>query len=462
MSQPALRLGIAATLVCAALGGCALYHARPLPDQTDLAPAIAPLKVDLSAMRLPGLKPHPVDPDQGLDMTSAAILAVINNPALKTARAEAHASAAQAFAAGLLPGPDLTASRDTPSGNGNTPGLAAGRSVGISYQLSALFTYGTAQAAAEAGAHQADLELLWREWQVAQEARVLFLQCSVDRDKAAVLGDLERTLSARYAAMQRAETRGDVALDQLGTDLAALGDVQSRATAAARDENSACRGLNEFLGLAPEVVLKLLPADAPPAVAADTIAAALKDLPQRRPDLVALQYGYAAEDAQVRRAVWNQFPAIGVGVNRSSDTTGIHSHGLDLTLSFPFLFGAIDAVHAEESSRDALWQAYQQRLDESSDEVKELAADYQLLRTHLDSLQSSAGDAEQIAKSADAAYARGDLSAPAYYDLTISALNRRLDTLDTRVETLDLQIALETLLGLPPEDLRHPIDENPS
>ena len=57
---------------------------------------------------------------------------------------------------------------------------------------------------------------------------------------------------------------------------------------------------------------------------------------------------------------------------------------------------------------------------------------------------------------ARAAYTRGDLTAPAYYDLSIAALNRQLGTLDIGAQRQQLQIALETLLGLPPQDLRHP------
>src|SRR5579863_3780157 len=172
-----------APLALLLLAGCAAYSDRPLPDKPDLAPSVPDIKVDVRELRLPGLAPHPYDPAKGLDRTDAAILAVLNNPGLRTARSEAGAARAQAFAAGLLPGLELSVSRDVPSGNGNTPGLMTGRSVGIGYQLSSLFTRGAEQAAAEAGAKQADLQLLWDEWQVAQEARVLFVQCRMDQDK---------------------------------------------------------------------------------------------------------------------------------------------------------------------------------------------------------------------------------------------------------------------------------------
>src|SRR5215469_680408 len=175
------------------LAGCAVYSARPLPDKTDLAPKVPDLKVDVQTLHLPGLAPHAYDPAKGLDMTDAAILAVINNPGLRTARQEAHAARAQSFAAGLLPGPQLTGSRDKPASGNSTPGLVTGKSVGLDYDLGALLTSGAEKGAAEAQAQQADLDLLWEEWQVAQEARVLFLQCRGDREKLALLGDLKQT-----------------------------------------------------------------------------------------------------------------------------------------------------------------------------------------------------------------------------------------------------------------------------
>lgn len=447
----------AVALAAALLGGCAAYSARPLPEKADLATALPALKVDPQSLHLPGLKPHAYDPAQGLDMTDAAILAVVNNPGLRTARSEAHAARVQSFAAGLLPGPQLSASRDRPTGD--TSGLTTGRSLGLGYDLGPLFTSGAEQASAEAQAQQADLELLWDEWQVAQEARVTFLQCRTERGELALLGDLKQAMQARYDAERAAMKAGDVALDSLSTELAALQDVQSRADTMARQENDDCAALDGILGLAPDVELTLLAPEAPEDIPAERIDAALAGLPKRRPDLVALQYGYAAQDEEVRRAVLAQFPSIGLGINRANDTSNVHTVGLSLSLSFPFIFGGAKQVHAAEATRDALWQAYQQRLDETQAEVRQTATDLALMQAELDRLQASAGDAEQMTAAATSAYGRGDLTAPAYYDLTIAALNRRLERADLEAAVQQFHIGLETLLGLPPEDLKHPIEE---
>lgn len=455
--MPALRL--TAFPFAVLLAGCAAYSARPLPARPDLAARPADVKVELKSLHFPDLKPHAYDPSKGLDMTDVAILAVVNNPALRTVRSEARAARVQSFAAGLLPGPTVSASRDRPTGS-NPPGLVTGKSLGLDYDLGPLFTSGAEQAAAQAQAQQADLDLLWAEWQVAQQARALFLQCGTDRAESSLLGDLKQAMQKRYGAEQVALKAGDLAFDNLSAELAALQDVQTRADTLARQENDDCAALVSLLGLAPGTRLTLLPPDPLEDISAAGVDAALKDLPRRRPDLVALRYGYQAQDEEVRRTVLAQFPSIGVDINRANDTSDLHTVGFSVSLSFPFIFGGAKQVHAAEADRDALWQAYQQRLDETEGEVRQSVADLDLLQSELTALKASSEDAEAMGKSADTAYAHGDLTAPAYYDLNIASLNRRLEGLDLETEAQQLHLALATLLGLPPEDLQHPIDES--
>ncbi|MDE2196752.1 MAG: TolC family protein [Gammaproteobacteria bacterium] len=446
-------------IACLLMGGlcaCALYHARPLPQQPDLHAGIQPLQVDAGQFHLPGLKPHPFDPAKGLDMTDVAILAVVNNPALRSARAQARAGEAQAFVAGLLPGPQLNYSLDHPTHQ--APQYVNAHSAGIAYDLTALLTHGAAKAAARASARQVDLDLLWQEWQVAQQARVLFVDCVTNERKLELLTRLRAGMQSDYAAERQAYAAGNLALDGLALNLAALQGVETRTANTATTRNGACRSLNEVLGLQPAVSLKLVADDdadahAPALAALDE---SLAQLPQRRPDLLALQYGYRSQDELVWRAVLAQFPGISFGITRAQDTSDVHTTGFNVSIGFPFLTGGSAAVHAAEATRDALWNVYQQRLDEAASEIKLIHADLGVLDSELAHARAAAPEAQQMLAGARAAYARGDLTAPAYYDLSIAALNRQLGTLDLGAQRQQLQIALETLLGLPPQDLLHP------
>ncbi len=445
-------------LLAGGIASCALYHAKPLPQQPDLDNKIQPLRVDVSDIHLPGLKPHAFDPAKGLDSTDVAILAVVNNPALRTARTQARAGEAQAFVAGMLPGPQINFSLDHPTNQG--PQYVNAHSAGLAYDLTALLTHGAVQGAAHATARQVDLDLLWQEWQVAQQARMLFVDCLNNERKLDLLNGLRDGMQKRYRAEQRAAAAGNLALESLGLDLAALQDVQTRATTTATARNAACRSLNEVLGLKPDVVLKLLPDSGSVVMpAASVVGDALEKLPQRRPDLLALRYGYQSQDEEVWRAVLSQFPGISFGINRAQDTSDVHTTGFSVSINFPFLSGGVAAVHAAEATRDALWAQYQQRLDEASSEVRLIENDLEVLNSEYATARRSAADAQHIRTAAGSAYARGDLSAPVYYDLTIAAVNRELANLDLQAQRQQLQIALETLLGLPPQDLTHPIKE---
>lgn len=441
-------------LVAGSLAGCAAYHARALPTAPDTSAHVPAPQIRVETLHLPGLAPHPFDARHGLDATDVAILAVLNDPALKTLRARENASAAQAFAAGLLPGPQVAYSVDRPAGN--TAGLVTGRSVGLAYDLNALVASHYRKRAARATAQQADLDILWAEWQTAQQARLLFLQIVHDRQKLALLEQLRQALDSRYQNLRRTLQDGDVTYDVLGLELAAVQDVDARVRSIEIDLSDAQFALNELLGLAPGVHLDLITNSGnPPSPSDQEIDAALKTLPERRPDLIGLQFAYRSADAQVRQAVLAQFPAINFGINRANDTSNVKTNGFSIGITFPFIAGGPASVHAAEAGRDAVWQEYQARLDTAVSSVHTLAADIKLVSAQLARIQTSLPESENTVHVAEAAYARGDLTATDYYNLAITALNSQLQAVDLASEQQQLRIALSTQLGLPPADLKH-------
>jgi outer membrane protein TolC len=443
-----------AGLIAGNLAGCAAYHARVLPTGPDTRASFSKPHIKIDTLHLPGLIPHPFDASHGLDMTDVAILAVLNDPALKTLRAREHASAAQAFAAGLLPGPQLSYSRDRPTGD--STGQVTGRSVGLAYDLNALVASHFDQNAARATAQQADLDILWAEWQVAQQARVLFIQILHDQHKLLLLRQLHAVMNGRYQNLQQAFKDGDLAYDTLGLELAAIQDVDSRTDSIERAVSDARFALNQLLGLAPDAKLDLaIDSWDESSPSNEDIDAALKALPERRPDLIGLQYAYHSADEEVRRAVLAQFPAINIGINRANDTSNVKTNGLSIGITFPFIFGGPTLVHAAEAGRDAVWQEYQERLDAAVSDVHIVAADLKLVGAQLKRLQAGVSDADNTVRVAHAAYVRGDLTNTDYYNLAITALNGELQAVDLDAEQQKLRIALSTQLGLPPADLKH-------
>src|SRR3977135_1482992 len=125
-------------LLTSSLAGCVTYREQPLTTRPTLPDRISDVTIEARRMPLPELAAHTFDPADGLDITETAMLAVVNNPDLKTARAAAGIAYAQAFAADLLPDPQLHVGVDVPDAGQPTIGL--GYSLGLSYDFGALLT----------------------------------------------------------------------------------------------------------------------------------------------------------------------------------------------------------------------------------------------------------------------------------------------------------------------------------
>ncbi|MEO6925240.1 MAG: TolC family protein, partial [Rhodanobacter sp.] len=155
------------------LSGCATYANLPLGAGHGAA-SVARLTAPTSAMSLPTLSTHRFDPSDGLDVTEVAMLAVANSPELRLKRDALGIARAQAFAAGLLPDPQLALSADFP--RHRVGGLTSAYSLGLSEDISALLTRSSRKAAANNQSRQVNLDVLWAEWQTVAQARLLFDQ----------------------------------------------------------------------------------------------------------------------------------------------------------------------------------------------------------------------------------------------------------------------------------------------
>src|SRR5579885_531750 len=100
-----------ALAVCTALAGCATYSPLPL-DNPRTQRQIADITVSAASMPVQVLREHRFDPSDGLDVTEVAMLAVANNPDLRSQRDGERIARTQAFAAGLLPDPQLSYEHD--------------------------------------------------------------------------------------------------------------------------------------------------------------------------------------------------------------------------------------------------------------------------------------------------------------------------------------------------------------
>ena len=433
------RLAVVALLAGAPLGllsSCAIYRPLALAHSPDLAATVSPA--------------HAAVPP--LDMNTIATLAVLNNPDLRAARATMHVAQAQAFAAGLLPDPQLSYSTDYSVDHGfstadprypeyNAWGL------GLTLDLQTLLTHASNHAAANAAYQQARLDLLWQEWQTVAQARSLYAQQAIAAGRLAFLAPAEQTYAAASARSQQALAAGNVTLEQSSADLAVLQQVRMQLGVAQRSQLQAQQALRTLLGIQPDVTIPIQPLTTPQIPPRARVQAAVAQLADRRPDLLALRAGYRSQEARVRTAVLSQFPNIALGITRARDVSNVHTVGFGVTLTLPLFNRGRGEIAIQRATRAQLHANYQARLDQAVgnvwqvwDEMRQLDGELRLLDRQLPKLQRSVQRARR-------AYQAGNFPAASYLTLTGAYLSATSTRFDLFQNLWTDSIGLATVLG---------------
>lgn len=421
------------------LGGCARYAPKPLPRSVSLISSVdrlepAPPKAARQAA-------------EALSLDEVAALAIRNNPDLKAQRTRLGVARAQLYAAGLLPDPQLSANVDVPTGN--TAGLVTAYGVGLGYDLIPLINRGARVDSAREGQRQVNLELLWQEWQVSQQARSLAIRWLSERQQLALLQRMRALYQERYRRSDQALQQGDLTVDVAGTDLTALLDSLSQINQLEQTHSDTGHALRLVLGLAPAAPLVIRLPSAPPDMTLEKLSGLLHTLPKRRPDLLALQAGYESQEAKVRAAILSQFPSLSIGVTRAGDTGSVHTSGFNIGVNLPLFSGNRGAIAIERATREQLRGEYQARLDQAEVDVRKL---YQLQGiiaaqwAHLEEYLPTLG---HLVEEARAAYGQRDIDALTFLNMETTWINKRLEQTRQMQSLWENHIALQTLLAIP-------------
>ncbi|MDE2139372.1 MAG: TolC family protein [Gammaproteobacteria bacterium] len=432
------------------LAGCATYSSLPLPQHAKLAASTRALTAPVTAFETPGVRAARVDLRRPLDATAVATLAVLNDPMLSAMRTEAGVAAAQSYAAGLLPWPQITlgAGRPDPAGTG----LSNPWSLSLEQNVAALLQHGAIKHAAQASQARVQLDVIWDEWQVAQQARFVYADIEADVAERAALQPLVALYAVHLKAAQAGVAQGRVpqsaALEAKATYASFV--TQLNALQLRHDKDMAV--LRGLLGLAPQAPLKLALDDHPSLMDTKNLREALAALPHRRPDLMALAAAYKNADERLRQAVAAQFPLIGVSIHRERDTEGVISNGLSLTLNLPFLNGARGEVAVARATRQTLHATYQARLDEAVTETTALSEEAASLQRQIVRLRQTLGQLPPAPKTTLGNVTFNILAAYLTQRNQIAAQIARL-----HCDLDQATIALDTLVGMPLDNTRsHP------
>lgn len=402
------RVTLAPLLTSALLSACAGYAPAPLASGADAVltgpdlRAVAAAALDLHH---PRLRPVVIDLSNPLTPEALGLIAVIANPDLKAARIKAKVSDAQVFAAGLLPDPVITVGYDRLlSGPDHTDPLIGQ----LALDLMAFRDRGVTRAAARAAGEQARLDLAWQEWQIAGQARLLAARIAALEQIHAIDQDSRSNADRMLDAVLAAAARSDIKADEVEARRIAASDASDKTRQAERDLGAARQDLNRLLGLAPEARLRIAPAP-PPAPPADAQALFARARTQRL-DLLALAAGYDSQEAQVRKAVLDQFPNLQLTLTRQVDTTGNQLLGPSVNFTLPVWNRNQGGIAVAKATREQLRAEYAARVYAARADIAALVEGLAIARRQRAEAAAQVGPIGRIVDATRAAAARGDVA----------------------------------------------------
>jgi outer membrane protein, heavy metal efflux system len=429
------------------LSACTSFQSLPLGTQANLSTDVKAINISADDFPIHQLQHHAFDLTDGLDWVEISMLAVANNPSLKALRLQSGEEAAQVYAVGLLPDPQISADLVHPMSS--AAGLVTGFDAGLGYNLGALITRSVRKQAASAQKSQVDLGILWQEWQVIGRARMLTLHVINTGKKLEILQKAIEGYQDSYKQSQTFLKQGEVTLDQAGAAASAWFDAANRLDQVRQQHSRAQHQLRALLGLKPNAKLKLASTANLPPRNIDVDEAALSDIPKRRPDLLALQAGYDAQQNRVRSAILAQFPGVNIGFSRGQDTDGLNTSGFGVALDLPLFSGARGKIAITRATRERLRGEYQARLDQSTSDIARLMDKRTNLFAQYERVQKLMPKIESLAKNARRAYQSGDMAALDVLNLETTLLDGQLEMIDLEEALWQVQIALDTLLAWP-------------
>ena len=432
--------------------GCTTY--RPLPLTTDSVdtrlqpPAMADLQILASKISHPILRPVELQPDKGLDPDSAAILAVLLNPSLRTARDKRALSGAQLVAAGLLPNPELAIGMEVPSG-GDTSGKVNAYGLGLSWEATALLSRKARISRARAERQQVDLEIAWQEWQVAQAAKAAVYRLVV-LERQIALAQQHSTLTTRnLARVQKGVSAGFMTAGTLNVAQTARLQANENLLDLKKRALQQRQRLKRLLGLPADSPLRLdNRISLPTRIETPDAPALLRGLEQRRLDLLALRRGYASQEAAVRAAVLDQFPKITLGPTLNRDSDNLRTIGFGVNIGLPLFNRNQGHIAQSRATRQVLFDEYANRVFEARSDIATILAGMSFANRQIDGARAAASETRKLLKNYRTALAAGRIDALVYASAWQDFVAARMQVLNLEGELAQAEVALQLATGL--------------
>ena len=431
--------------------GCATYHNLPLTQDTVSKklklPSLEAIRIEARSIHHPILKPVEFNIRDGLSPDEAAILAVIANPSLRAMRDQRGLAAAQLLQAGILPNPQFSSSLDVPTG-GNTQDTINAFGLGLGWDITSLITRGAKQEMARRHAQSVDLDIAWKEWQVAQSARLNVYRLVFTEKELILAKHIVKQRKENLTAIQRGFSIEAVTGLELDAAKKAYQQALNRVLVLESEQEHERHALNQVLGIPPEskLVLQrdirlLLWKNLP------TPQKIMDGLEDRRLDLLALKKGYESQEAQVRAAILSQFPKINIGLNYARDVSNVITTGFAAAIDLPFFDRNQGQIAGKRASRKQLFDEYIARVFEAHSKIASIFGDMRFLKKQIEATEQSFRISRHLLETYQKALEEGNADILVYNTAREETDNLQLKILQLNRNLSDMGIAFEIVAG---------------
>jgi len=433
-------------------------HYQPL--DLDASPAwptsVTQLRTHLQAQAHPELpaswQAFTVQPEAGLNEIALLVLALANNPHLVAIQSQMLEARATLKQTGLLPDPQFSMGLDQPQSA--QPPLQTAYSFSLGFDLQSLILHDARISSASEQARAAYLQTLWQEWQIIQQTRILYRRWNIQSLQVAHAHQQFLQTEMRWQDEKNALRQGNATLDQEGLSRASVLDAELAWLEAQRQQRATAHDIALLLGLDPQAKLTIIP---PLGGIEQLLSAPLKEdeLWQtalhrsitHRPDLLALQAGYMAQEGRVREQVLAQFPNFSISLNRLRDTGGIWSLGPVVNLNLPLLNRNQGNIDVARATRQRLKDEYHDQWLAAYGQIIKLMSDQRLLYAEYQAITAQSSDNHRLTQRMSKALASGDTDMLTFTTLRNSDVARQARKLTLEQTLLEQAVALDTLMG---------------
>lgn len=336
------------------LSGCASY--RPLQlNRINIRKATS-----LSGIKKTDLSLYEkIVSGKSLSLKDVAETAVLNNKGLKYYRAGEEMAGAQILKAREIPNPTLGLDAARPV-MGKMAGAFDPYDIIPSLDLSFLNGRGHKIKAAELTSASVRLNVIYREWQTAEKAKLDAIELYYLQKEYYYFKNEFKDFTESYSIEKKLYNGGMASINELDLYESSLNKSAALIAEMRKKIGDICGNLKIILGLpvsyrinisAGKINIKL------------PLRKVLESGLQQRPDMEALRVALMAGNQTLRAAIAGQFPSFSINLPFTSDNTDIQSAGLGLGITLPLFNRNEAAIEGAKAKRRQVFNEYISRLE---------------------------------------------------------------------------------------------------